>query len=256
MSKSAHISAEKKRLRKRLGLILAVGIVLFVSVPVVLTAAVAPASALEMVNVAEVTATTQAVAVVVATPTTAPTVSTTETTAPAGPQVDYSAEELEFVQLLNEYRESKGLEALLLSDTLTVACEIHTTDMVTYDFLNHFTGYYRASNGRDLPLDGTRSEHFATGANPADRMKACGYDYDTIMGENLAAGQATAAKALAALKASPTHDANLLSDRFKVIGIALVHDDGSDWGYYWTTDFGGYVDDTAHAAATAVASLN
>ena len=202
------------------------------------------------------TASTPAAAAVAETSTTAPTVSTTETTVAAGPQVDYSAEELEFVRLLNEYRESNGREGLLLSDTLTVACDLHTADMVTYDFLNHFTGYYRASNGRDLPLEGTRSEYFSTGTDPAERMRACGYDYNTNMGENLAAGQATAAKALAALKASPTHDANLLAKDFKVIGITMVYDEGSDWGYYWTTDFGGHVDATAHAVTTVVAVVD
>ncbi len=86
-------------------------------------------------------------------------------------------------------------------------------------------------------------------------MIDCGYDYVTIMGENLAAGQETAAAAMEALKASATHNANLLAADFKVIGISLVYNSGSDFGYYWTTDFGGYVDTTAHAAATVVANV-
>ena len=76
------------------------------------------------------------------------------------------------------------------------------------------------------------------------------------MGENLAAGQETAAKALKALKASATHNANLLSDDYAVIGIALVYVGGTDYGYYWTTDFGGYTDATAHAATTVIASAD
>jgi hypothetical protein len=36
----------------------------------------------------------------------------------------------------------------------------------------------------------------------------------------------------------------------------LVYDSDSDYGYYLTTDFGGYVDDTAHAVASQIASLN
>jgi len=256
VSGSLRKSARTKRANRRLWLAIVGAVVLFGSVPAIVLTAVAPAAALEIIDASDETPTTQATAVAAATPTTSLAVTTTETTAPAGPQVDYSASELEFVRLLNDYRQSKGLEPLLLSDTLTVASDLHTADMIAYDFLNHYTGYYRASSGRDLPLEGTRSEYFDTGTDPAERMKACGYDYNTYMGENIAAGQSTAALALEALQASPTHNANLLSKEFKVIGITLAYDDGSDWGYYWTTDFGGYVDSTAHAVTTVVANLN
>lgn len=256
MSRSIRKSARTKRVSRRLCLAIVGAVVLFASVPAIVLTAVAPAAALEIIDASQETPTTQATAVAVATPTTSPAVTTTETTAPAGPQVDYSADELEFVRLLNEYRQSKGLEPLLLSDTLTVACDLHTADMIDYDFLNHFTGCYRASSGRDVPLEGKRSKYFATGTDPGERMKACGYDYDTRLGENLAAGQPTAEQALEAFQASATHNANLLSENYKVIGIALLYDESSDWGYYWTTDFGGYVDSTAHAATTVVANLD
>ncbi len=249
-------SRRATRLGKHLWLVLLAAVAILASVPIVVLTTVVPASAAETTGSYAATAATLATEIAAATSTTAQAVTTTETTAPAGPRVDYSAEELEFVRLLNDYRQSKGLEPLLVSDTLTVACDVHTSDMITYDFLNHFTGCYRASSGRDLPLDGTRSEYFSTGTDPAERMIACGYDYRTIMGENLAAGQPTAAQALEALKASPTHDANLLCEDFKVIGIALVHDSDSDWGHYWTTDFGGHVDPTAHALATVVANVD
>jgi len=256
LRKSVRKPIRAKRLNKRLCLLIAAAAVLFASAVAATLVTVAPASAREIAGPGDLTATTQTTAAVAETPTTAPAVTTTETTAPAGPQVDYSTEELEFVQLLNEYRQDEGLQPLLLSDTLTLACDLHTADMIVYDFLNHYTGCYRASSGRDVPLEGTRSKYFGTGTDPAERMKACGYDYNTCLGENIAAGQATAEQALEALKSSPTHDANLLCEDYKVIGIALLYDDSSDWGYYWTTDFGGYVDTTAHAVATAVASLN
>jgi hypothetical protein len=128
--------------------------------------------------------------------------------------------------------------------------------MATYDFVDHYTGYYGTSTGKDRPLKGMRSDYFTTGTDPVERMTACGYDYETAMGENLAAGYKTAAEALKALKASPTHNANLLGAGYKVIGIALVYDSDSKYGYYLTTDFGGYVDDTAHGLASVVASRN
>jgi uncharacterized protein YkwD len=201
--------------------------------------------------------------VAAAPPAAGPTESTTarapvapELTMPAGPDVEYSAVELEFAQLLNDYRASKGLEPLMLSDVLTVACDRHSSDMAKYGFMNHYTGYYRTSAGKDRALKGTNSDYFATGTDPAERMIACGYDYSTSMGENLAGGYKTAAEALMGFKASSTHNANLLSADYKVIGIALVYDSDSEYGYYLTTDFGGYVDTTAHAVATFVASMN
>jgi uncharacterized protein YkwD len=181
---------------------------------------------------------------------------TTAVTVPAGPSVEYSAVELEFVQLLNDYRASKGLEPLMISDVLTVACDRHSSDMATYDFMNHYTGYYRTSGDKDRPLEGTHSDYFETGTDPAERMIACGYDFDTAMGENLAGGYETAEQALKGFKASKTHNANLLNADFKVIGIALVYDSDSEYGYYLTTDFGGYTDPTAHTLASVVASLD
>ncbi len=185
-----------------------------------------------------------------------PAPATTAVTVAAGPAVDYSVVELEFAQLLNDYRASKGLQPLMLSDVLTIACERHSADMANYDFMNHFTGYHRTSSGKDAALKGIRSDYFTTGTDPAERMIACGYDYNTSMGENLAGGYKTAAEALEGFKASSTHNANLLGADYKVIGIALVYNADSDYGYYLTTDFGGYVDDTARAVTSLVASLN
>jgi uncharacterized protein YkwD len=195
-----------------------------------------------------------AVPATVATPASDPV--TSEVAAPAEPGVEYSAVELEFVRLLNDYRAGQGLEPLLLSDVLTVAADRHSSDMAAYGFVNHYTGYYRTSGGKDRALKGTRSDYFATGADPVERMTACGYDYSTAMGENLAAGYKTAAEALKGFKASATHNANLLSADYKVIGVALVYDGDSEFGFYLTTDFGGYVDSTAHAVATVVASAD
>lgn len=146
--------------------------------------------------------------------------------------VGYSTEETEFVRLLNDYRAGNGLEPLLVSDRLSVAAERHCSDMAKYHFFDHYT-----TGGSDW---------FPIGSSPWDRMAACGYDYSTYKGENLAAGQDTAAAVLEDWKNSPSHNANLLSPDFKVIGIAYLRASGADYDCYWTTDFGRYVDETAH----------
>src|SRR5215217_4904836 len=87
---------------------------------------------------------------------------------------------------------------------------------------------------RTLLLDGTS---FTT------NMKNHGYtNSGGAVGENIAAGYATASAAFAAWKASAGHNANMLSTYFKEIGIGRAYNANSTYGWYWTTDFGGYAD--------------
>jgi len=80
-------------------------------------------------------------------------------------------------------------------------------------------------------------------------MRLCGYSYNTVMGENIAAGYATAQAVFTGWKNSPGHNANMLNGSYRVIGIGLVT--GGSYGEYWTTDFGGYVDPSAHDPGSA-----
>jgi len=146
--------------------------------------------------------------------------------------VSYNSEEIAFVQMLNDYRASNGLGALLVSDAASLACDRHNSDMGKYGFFSHTTG---------------GSDWFAVGALPWDRMAACGYDYNTTMGENIAAGYATAAAVFAGWKSSSGHNANMLNPKYRVVGVSLVQLSGSRYGSYWTTDFGGYVDPSSHS---------
>lgn len=49
-------------------------------------------------------------------------------------QSSYDAEELDFLRIINKYRENNGLPALILSDALAVASERHDEDMARYNF--------------------------------------------------------------------------------------------------------------------------
>ncbi len=149
-----------------------------------------------------------------------------------GAATAYDDEELEFLGLLNDYREQNGLRPVILSDTLTVAAERHSEDMAEYGFFAHNTA---------------QSSYYPAGAQPWDRMKAEGYDYNTAKGENLAVGYETAAEAMQAWKTSPSHNAAMLDGNYRVMGVARINDPDSVHGWYWTTDFGGYVDASAHA---------
>jgi uncharacterized protein YkwD len=153
-------------------------------------------------------------------------------TSEARAAVSYSAEEVAFVKLINDYRVSNGLTPLLVSDRISEACDRHSSDMGKYRFFSHYT---------------VQSDWFPVNAAPWDRMAMSGYDFYTNKGENIAAGQSTAQDVFNAWKGSPGHNANMLNSSYKVIGVALVVVPGAPYTYYWTTDFGGYVDSSAHA---------
>jgi hypothetical protein len=150
----------------------------------------------------------------------------------------YNSQETAFVGLINQYRAANGLQPLLLSDAISEASYRHNHDMAKYKFFSHYS---------------VKSDWFAANATPWTRMAASGYSYNTSMAENIAAGQGTAALVFAAWKASAGHRANMLSSKYKVIGVSFYQLVGSPYVYYWTTDFGGYVDPTAHAVGQAPA---
>ena len=62
--------------------------------------------------------------------------------------------------------------------------------------------------------------------------------------ENIAAGESSAAAALAQWKASPPHRAILLKSKLKVMGVGRARNVNSQFGWYWTADFGGIVTKT------------
>jgi hypothetical protein len=144
----------------------------------------------------------------------------------------YDPEELQFLELINGYRADNGLKALLLSDTLAVAAEHHSQDMARYSFFAHNTA---------------ASSYYEAGYQPWDRMEEEGFEYNTYKGENIAVGYESAKKAFRAWRNSPSHNEAMLDGRYRVIGIARIHDPGSVHGWYWTTDFGGVLDPTSRA---------
>jgi len=74
-----------------------------------------------------------------------------------------------------------------------------------------------------------------TGRGPGDRAVAGKYRFYAI-GENLAAGPATAAEAVKAWMESPSHRAIILDPRWTEVGIGLRS--GGDYGIYWVQLFG------------------
>ncbi len=150
--------------------------------------------------------------------------------------VTYDTQELEAVRLINEYRQSLGLNPLMVSDLVSDAAVKHSTDMGTYGL--------NPSN----PHVTWRSDFFPEGSNAGQRMAICGYMSGMGWAEIIAAGPRLAATVVEAWKNSPDHDRCMTGSSYKVMGVGLVYVPGSEYLYYWTIDFGVFVDSTAHWA--------
>jgi uncharacterized protein YkwD len=137
----------------------------------------------------------------------------------ASPSLD--ASESELCGLINEYRAANGLQPLMVSQDLNEASDWHTDDMVANNYLSHTD---------------------SLGRNAFQRMAAFGYNHATSKGENIAAGSASPSATLTQWKNSATHNANLLSSSYKVMGIAHSYGAGTTYGHYWNNTFGGFVD--------------
>ncbi len=137
----------------------------------------------------------------------------------------YDDQELAFLTLINNYRAQNGLPPLAMSNALYNAAEGHSYDMATRDYFSH--------TGSD-------------GSTPWDRIRGAGYTYNTYLAENIVAGYGvdSAQAAFNVWRNSPPHNANMLSPYMHAIGVGRYYQPGSQYGWYWTTDFGGVQDDT------------
>lgn len=125
--------------------------------------------------------------------------------------------ETQFLSLINQYRQSNGLGTLSRNSALDTAARLHSKDMAVNGFFSHTS------------LDGR---------SPWTRMAQAGYSCNGAKGENIAAGYSTAQAAFNAWRNSPGHNENMLSPNYNAIGIGVYYDANSQYGYYWTTDFG------------------
>lgn len=102
----------------------------------------------------------------------------------------------------------------------------------------------------DLALSNTFSHYGSgttsdiTGSNNGkksyfiDRIEANGYSNYKIIGENIAGGHTTIEATVNAWITSPEHCANLMNSKFTDVGLAIAVDESSDYGIYWTQNFG------------------
>ena len=130
-------------------------------------------------------------------------------------------EECRFLDEINDFRRRRGEEELTLSPTLGAAAEHHSEDMARKDYFDH-------------DLKG--------GPSWSKNIRQHGYRGNPI-GENIAAGNADASDTFKQWEKSAGHRRNMLDGDFEAIGIGRAFDRRSEYGWYWTTTFGGEVDD-------------
>lgn len=125
------------------------------------------------------------------------------------------------LELVNKERAVNGLPPLHLHPVLQAAAHWLAQDMATNDYLDHTD-----HEGRELE----------------GRLTAFEYKDYMAAGENIAAGQATAAEVVANWLQSPGHRSNILSPDFTEIGIGHQANAGSKFRHYWAQDFGKVAD--------------
>ena len=117
---------------------------------------------------------------------------------------------------MNQERATASLPALTYNDPLAQVAYDHSWDMDKRDFFDHVN---------------------PDGDDPFDRMTNQGVSYSWA-GENIAAGQSTAASVMAAWMGSSGHRDNILSSNFTEIGIGVKENTfGGSFSIYWTQNF-------------------
>lgn len=115
---------------------------------------------------------------------------------------DLSGEKNSLLSLINEYRMQNGLQHLHVSSALERAAQLHSEDMALHNYYSHTS---------------------LEGKTFVDRIRQAGYTYNTVLGENIAAGIAGAQYVFEAWKSSPTHNLIMLNPKFKAVGIGVAY---------------------------------
>jgi len=124
----------------------------------------------------------------------------------------------------------RASQPLSLNDELYASAYEHSNDLAQSNTFSH---------------KGSGTEYDITGYNKGreslfyERIEAHGYTNYKIVGENIAGGQQSIDEVMKAWLNSPKHCANIMNPQYKEVGIAIVTNPDSEYGIYWTQNFGG-----------------
>lgn len=145
------------------------------------------------------------------------------------------AEERVFLEQINAHRAQNGRQPVQVSVDLTAAADFHSKDLASKNYFSH-----TSQNGK----------------SPFDRMCDAGYCASTWKAENIAAGSEGGVAVFGQWKGSAGHNQNMLAAEAKVIGIGRAFDAASTYKWYWTTTFGGFVDEVMGAGGGTTPDSN
>ncbi len=116
---------------------------------------------------------------------------------------------------LNTYRRNNRLPALAYSRRLEMAADAHAQDMCRRQFFAHIN---------------------PDGAGPGERALQAGFCHPYV-GENIAEGDGlpTVAQVQASWAASPGHNANMLHEPYRLVGMGHYYDPMTGY-HYWVQD--------------------
>jgi len=147
----------------------------------------------------------------------APTAAPTATPAATPIPPDDLAIEQSVINLINQNRSSNGLPPFELVSELTQAARRHSGDMAD----NNLTGH-TGSDGSDV----------------GQRMQEAGYDW-VWCAETIGWGFSGSPERMVSWwMNSSIHRAILLSDSLEDFGVGYVRNPDSDYGHYWTVNYG------------------
>jgi uncharacterized protein YkwD len=106
---------------------------------------------------------------------------------------------------------------VVANEQLRAAARAHSLDMGTRNYFDHNT---------------------PEGTTPFQRIAAAGYT-GSPQGENIAAGNATAAATMTQWMNSPGHCRNIMNPQYRALGVGYARVAGSRYTHYWTQNFGG-----------------
>ncbi len=124
-------------------------------------------------------------------------------------------EESEVVRIVNEYRVSIGLNALVSTAALSDVARAHSLHMIIHDFFAHQN---------------------PEGDSPGQRILKGGILW-SMAGENLAAGYTSPETAFDAWMNSPGHKENIERAEWVFTGVGVWVDPSSTYGTYYTQNF-------------------
>lgn len=119
----------------------------------------------------------------------------------------------EILKLVNKERQKAGVPDLTLSDTLTKIATVKAKDMAEKNYFSHQSPTY---------------------GSPFDMLKHFGVSY-SYAGENIAAGQKTAAEVMNSWMNSSGHKANILNKNYTQLGVGFTN--GGQYGTEWVQLF-------------------